>query len=85
MNQVVLFFLVSVGEWFIGILASRTVAKGKLIPSVALIFVEQLTGFWIFFAFVEAVNRWDLSVAYSLGASFGAGASLYLTRNLKES
>ena len=83
-NNWLLFFLVAVVEWVIAILSSRLVAKGKLWGTVFVIFFEQLLGFWVLFAFVDAVNRWDLAIAYSLGAATGAGISMFLTRDLKD-
>ncbi|MEK7611265.1 MAG: hypothetical protein AAB486_02705 [Patescibacteria group bacterium] len=83
-NSWLLFFLVAVVEWVIAILSSRLIAKGKMWATVFIIFFEQLLGFWVLFAFVDAVNRWDLAVAYSLGAAVGSGISMFLTRDLQD-
>jgi hypothetical protein len=84
METAVLFFFVAVVEFVIAVLSTRMIAKGKLWTSVFLIFVEELTGFWVFYAFIESVSRGEMAIFYSLGASVGTGISIWLTRNMKE-
>lgn len=84
METLLLFFSVAVVEWLIGVLSTRLIAKGHIAASVSIIFAENILGFWVFFAFVEAVNRWDVAVSYSVGACVGTAISLYLTRNMTD-
>lgn len=83
-DELLLYFLVGLVEWMIGILSSRLIAKGKLWGTVFVIFFEQLLGFWVFFSFVKEVNRWDFAIAYSLGAAVGSGIGMFLTRDLRD-
>ena len=84
MERLIIFFCVALAEWVISVVSLRLIAKGRIFSSLAVIFLENMLGYWVFFQFVESLNDWALVTAYSLGASLGTGIGLYLTRDLKE-
>lgn len=68
---VLLYALVGLVEWGIALLRTWSCAKGKIVPLVILVFLENLLGLIVLSTFIRD-NNWGIAVAYSVGGALGA-------------
>jgi hypothetical protein len=77
------FFFVAIAEWVVSVISLRMIARGDLLASMVIVFVENILNFWVFFAIVENVNDWGLALSYSLGAVVGTAIGIIMTKGGK--
>jgi hypothetical protein len=66
-----LYVFVGLIEWALALSRTIMCARGKIVPLVILVFLENLLGLIVLSTFIRD-NNWGIAVAYSVGGALGA-------------